>query len=102
MFGLVKMMLKIKRVPTVVSNYQKEEVGEAAPRTVGGCGRNCLKSCCIQGTICFFYVFFFFVAVVAMHVLLFSLVMGLWIKKINFCDFGYCFVNRCKATFVCF
>lgn len=48
MFGLVKMMLKIKRVPTVVSNYQKEEVGEAAPRTVGGCGRNCLKSCCIQ------------------------------------------------------
>ncbi|KAJ1389546.1 GDP-L-galactose phosphorylase [Sesbania bispinosa] len=41
------MMLKIKRVPTVVSNYQKEEAGEAA-RPVGGCGRNCLKSCCIQ------------------------------------------------------
>ncbi|XP_004491414.1 GDP-L-galactose phosphorylase 1 [Cicer arietinum] len=41
------MMLKIKRVPTVVSNYQKEEVGEA-PRSVGGCGRNCLKACCIQ------------------------------------------------------
>jgi GDP-L-galactose phosphorylase len=52
-FGLVKMMLKIKRVPTVVSNYQKEEAGDA-PRTVGGCGRNCLKACCIQGTICFF------------------------------------------------
>jgi hypothetical protein len=48
-FGLVKMMLKIKRVPTVVSNYQND-----APRTVGGCGRNCLKACCIQGTICFF------------------------------------------------
>lgn len=50
------------------------------------------------------FVFFLFVVVVvvAMHVLLFSLVMGLWIKKINFCDFGYCFVNRCKATFVCF
>lgn len=46
------MMLKIKRVPTVVSNYQKEE-GSEAPRTVGGCGRNCLKACCIQG-ICFF------------------------------------------------
>ncbi|XP_057429793.1 GDP-L-galactose phosphorylase 1-like [Lotus japonicus] len=41
-------MLSIKRVPTVVSNYQKDEAGEAdAP--VGGCGRNCLKSCCIQG-----------------------------------------------------
>lgn len=39
-------MLSIKRVPTVVSNYQKEETGEAA---AGGCGRNCLKSCCIQG-----------------------------------------------------
>ncbi|XP_061342196.1 GDP-L-galactose phosphorylase 1-like [Gastrolobium bilobum] len=41
------MMLRIKRVPTVVSNYQKEEAGEAA-RRVGGCGRNCLKNCCIQ------------------------------------------------------
>ena len=40
-------MLRIKRVPTVVSNYQKEEGGEAT-RPVGGCGRNCLKSCCIQ------------------------------------------------------
>ncbi|KAI4306127.1 hypothetical protein L6164_029434 [Bauhinia variegata] len=40
-------MLRIKRVPTVVSNYQKEEAGEAA-RPVGGCGRDCLKSCCIQ------------------------------------------------------
>ncbi|XP_058788154.1 GDP-L-galactose phosphorylase 1-like [Vicia villosa] len=36
-------MLSIKRVPTVVSNYQKDE-GDS----VGGCGRNCLKSCCIQ------------------------------------------------------
>lgn len=47
-------MLSIKRVPTVVSNYQKEETGEAA---AGGCGRNCLKSCCIQGG--FFYGFCF-------------------------------------------
>ncbi|XP_014523902.1 GDP-L-galactose phosphorylase 1 [Vigna radiata var. radiata] len=39
-------MLSIKRVPTVVSNYQKEEGGEVLG---GGCGRNCLKSCCIQG-----------------------------------------------------
>lgn len=48
-------MLSIKRVPTVVSNYQKEETGEAA--AAGGCGRNCLKSCCIQGG--FFYGFCF-------------------------------------------
>lgn len=38
------MMLKIKRVPTVVSNYQN---GEAEDRK--GCGRNCLKECCIKG-----------------------------------------------------
>ncbi|XP_062169193.1 GDP-L-galactose phosphorylase 1-like [Alnus glutinosa] len=41
-------MLRIKRVPTVVSNYQKEEPEEAARRE-GGCGRNCLNKCCIQG-----------------------------------------------------
>ncbi|KAF8391586.1 hypothetical protein HHK36_023892 [Tetracentron sinense] len=35
-------MLRIKRVPTVVSNYQKEGLEE-------GCGRNCLRKCCIQG-----------------------------------------------------
>ncbi|KAK4275437.1 hypothetical protein QN277_018520 [Acacia crassicarpa] len=40
-------MLRIKRVPTVVSNYQKDEAGEAARQT-GGCGRNCLKECCMQ------------------------------------------------------
>ncbi|CAI9773427.1 unnamed protein product [Fraxinus pennsylvanica] len=37
------MMLRIKRVPTVVSNYQKEEGDE------GGCGRNCLRNCCLPG-----------------------------------------------------
>lgn len=41
-------MLRIKRVPTVVSNYQKDEAEEGA-RRVGGCGRNCLNKCCIQG-----------------------------------------------------
>lgn len=41
-------MLKIKRVPTIVSNYQKEDA-EGAARNGGGCGRNCLRECCIQG-----------------------------------------------------
>ncbi|KAG2244833.1 hypothetical protein Bca52824_093305 [Brassica carinata] len=39
-------MLKIKRVPTVVSNYQKDE---SADDSVVGCGRNCLGACCING-----------------------------------------------------
>ncbi|KAK8643973.1 hypothetical protein V6N13_013250 [Hibiscus sabdariffa] len=42
------MMLRIKRVPTVVSNYQKDEAEDVARRS-GGCGKNCLKSCCIPG-----------------------------------------------------
>ncbi|GAB2277760.1 Phosphate metabolism transcription protein [Dionaea muscipula] len=42
------MMLRIKRVPTVVSNYQKDE-NEGADKQGGGCGRNCLRDCCIQG-----------------------------------------------------
>lgn len=35
-------------MPTVVSNYQKEEAEEGARRG-GGCGRNCLNKCCIEG-----------------------------------------------------
>jgi GDP-L-galactose phosphorylase len=43
-------MLRIKRVPTIVSNFQKEE-GEEGARAGGGggCGRNCLQKCCIPG-----------------------------------------------------
>lgn len=40
-------MLRIKRVPTVVSNYQKDEAEDVARRTA--CGRNCLNKCCIEG-----------------------------------------------------
>lgn len=40
------MMLKIKRVPTVLSNYQKED-------SEVGCGRNCLRSCCLPGVCSF-------------------------------------------------
>lgn len=42
-------MLRIKRVPTVVSNYQKEEAEEGAARQGGGCGRNCFRNCCLPG-----------------------------------------------------
>ncbi|XP_015899388.3 GDP-L-galactose phosphorylase 1 [Ziziphus jujuba] len=41
-------MLSIRRVPTVVSNYQKDE-GEEGARRAGGCGRNCLNNCCLPG-----------------------------------------------------
>ncbi|KAL8127338.1 GDP-L-galactose phosphorylase 1 [Apium graveolens] len=43
-------MLRIKRVPTVVSNYQKEDGEEASRQTAGGCGRNCLNKCCLPGS----------------------------------------------------
>lgn len=41
-------MLKIKRVPTLVSNFQKDE-DEIGARGVG-CGRNCLRNCCLPGS----------------------------------------------------
>lgn len=59
---MVERMLRIKRVPTVVSNYQKDEAGGEAA-AAGGCGRSCLKSCCIQGwffCFCFFFLVFWF------------------------------------------
>jgi len=47
-------MLTIKRVATVVSNYQEEggEKDNAAVAVEGeakGCGRNCLGKCCVPG-----------------------------------------------------
>ncbi|KAL3655519.1 hypothetical protein CASFOL_001305 [Castilleja foliolosa] len=45
---LRRMTLRIKRVPTVVSNYQKEEA-EDGPHHAAVCARNCLKSCCLTG-----------------------------------------------------
>lgn len=63
-------MLRIKRVPTVVSNYQKDESEEAARRE-GGCGRNCLNKCCIQGIYCiafacqFIYLFLVYLLVLS-------------------------------------
>ncbi|CAH1451006.1 unnamed protein product [Lactuca virosa] len=38
-------MLRIKRVPTILSNYQKEGVEEGG--AARGCGRNCLRNCCL-------------------------------------------------------
>ena len=42
------MMLRIKRVPTILSNYQKEEVEQVG--AARGCGRNCLRKCCLPGS----------------------------------------------------
>jgi hypothetical protein len=41
----MEVKLTIKRVPTVLSNYQEE--GGAR-----GCGRNCLGDCCLPGAYC--------------------------------------------------
>ena len=38
------MKLTIRRVPTVVSNYQED-----ADKPRAGCGRNCLGQCCLPG-----------------------------------------------------
>lgn len=43
-------MLRIKRVPTVVSNYQKDDGEEGSRQITGGCGRNCLNKCCLPGS----------------------------------------------------
>ncbi|KAG8051320.1 hypothetical protein GUJ93_ZPchr0009g884 [Zizania palustris] len=47
----MEMKLTIKRVPTVVSNYQEE----GRPR--GGCGRDCLGGCCLPESKLPLYVF---------------------------------------------
>ncbi|CAF1895190.1 unnamed protein product [Brassica napus] len=43
----LRMLLKIKRVPTLVSNHQKDETAEEEEGE--GCGRNILSKCCING-----------------------------------------------------
>ncbi|XP_013717114.2 LOW QUALITY PROTEIN: GDP-L-galactose phosphorylase 2 [Brassica napus] len=43
------MLLKIKRVPTLVSNHQKDETAEEEEGEGEGCGRNILSKCCING-----------------------------------------------------
>ncbi|KAK9057190.1 hypothetical protein SSX86_024557 [Deinandra increscens subsp. villosa] len=42
-------MLRIKRVPTILSNYQKDEAEEGGG-AARGCGRNCLRNCCLPGS----------------------------------------------------
>ncbi|KAJ4961505.1 hypothetical protein NE237_021415 [Protea cynaroides] len=44
-------MLTIKRVPTVVSNFQEEAFQSS------GCGRNCLGKCCVPGSVLPLYSF---------------------------------------------
>ncbi|KAL6573126.1 Phosphate metabolism transcription protein [Orobanche hederae] len=40
-------MLTIKRVPTVVSNYQENASSDDLKAKAEGCGRNCLRKCCL-------------------------------------------------------
>lgn len=44
--GILEKSLTIKRVPTVLSNYQEEDGGAGENF---GCGRNCLGKCCLLG-----------------------------------------------------
>lgn len=43
----MEMKLTIKRVPTVVSNYQEDAAATAGERPRAGCGRDCLGDCCL-------------------------------------------------------
>ncbi|KAL6905502.1 hypothetical protein ACP4OV_003103 [Aristida adscensionis] len=43
----MEMKLTIRRVPTVVSNYQEDPAAAAADKPRAGCGRNCLGDCCL-------------------------------------------------------
>ena len=49
--GVFERTLTIKRVPTVLSNYQEED-GNLASENLG-CGRNCLGKCCLLGMFLF-------------------------------------------------
>lgn len=44
--GAFERTLTIKRVPTVLSNYQEEDGGGGVVENLG-CGRNCLGKCCL-------------------------------------------------------
>ncbi|KAL0332418.1 UNVERIFIED_CONTAM: GDP-L-galactose phosphorylase 1 [Sesamum calycinum] len=50
-------MLTIKRVPTVVSNYQESGSSEDLKSRTEGCGRNCLGDCCLPVSKLPLYVF---------------------------------------------
>ncbi|CAA3015343.1 GDP-L-galactose phosphorylase 1-like [Olea europaea subsp. europaea] len=43
----IERMLTIKRVPTVLSNYQENASSEDLESKARGCGRNCLGKCCL-------------------------------------------------------
>lgn len=51
-------MLTIKRVATVVSNYQEEGSGTGLDQRALGCGRNCLAKCCLPGILQNFLFYF--------------------------------------------
>lgn len=45
----IERMLTIKRVPTVLSNYQENASSEDLESKARGCDRNCLGKCCFPG-----------------------------------------------------
>lgn len=58
-----KEMLTIRRVPTVVSNYQEEngENGDdGEQKEIKGCGQNCLGNCCLPSTHFLLHMGFFY------------------------------------------
>ncbi|XP_047974986.1 GDP-L-galactose phosphorylase 2-like [Salvia hispanica] len=96
------MMLRIKRVPTVVSNYQREEAEE------GGCGRNCLRSCCLPGAKLPLYAFKKASKAVSQHTpldselgidFLDSLVLGEWEERMQRGLFRYD-VTACETKVI--
>lgn len=50
MVSVTERKLTIKRVATVVSNYQENASAEDLKSLTKGCGRNCLGNCCLPGT----------------------------------------------------
>lgn len=61
MVSVLERKLTIKRVATVLSNYQENASSEDLKTVAQGCGRNCLGSCCLPGkcscSLCIIYGF---------------------------------------------
>lgn len=71
-------MLTIKRVPTLVSNYQEDDASQ--DNVTLGCGRNCLGKCCLPGTFSLLLLFrlFSFKFLEHRYILLFNICIGIF------------------------